>query len=96
MDIYIMHRPEMIYNILLGSRLIYGLIRPILIESGGQCRSYTLLNKHKPLSLLMYFYFSILFYTYDLFCGLVVRVPGYRTEMYCIFCEVRTEFIYVM
>jgi hypothetical protein len=27
---------------------------------------------------------------------LVVRVPGYRTEMYCVSCEVRTEFIYVM
>jgi hypothetical protein len=26
----------------------------------------------------------------------VVRVPGYRTEMYCVSCEVRTEFIYVM
>jgi hypothetical protein len=30
------------------------------------------------------------------FCGLVVRVPGYITEMYCVSCEVRTEFIYVM
>jgi hypothetical protein len=29
-------------------------------------------------------------------CGLVVRVPDYITEMYCISCEVRTEFIYVM
>jgi hypothetical protein len=27
-------------------------------------------------------------------CGLVVRVPGYWTEMYCASCEVRTEFIY--
>jgi hypothetical protein len=26
----------------------------------------------------------------------VVRVPGHRTEMYCVSCEVRTEFIYVM
>jgi hypothetical protein len=25
----------------------------------------------------------------------VVRVPGCRTEMYCVSCEVRTEFIYV-
>jgi hypothetical protein len=23
----------------------------------------------------------------------VVRVPGYRTEVYCVSCEVRTEFI---
>jgi hypothetical protein len=22
-------------------------------------------------------------------CGLVVRVPGYGTEMYCVSCEVR-------
>jgi hypothetical protein len=26
-------------------------------------------------------------------CGLVVRVPGYRTEMYRVSCGVRTEFI---
>jgi hypothetical protein len=25
-------------------------------------------------------------------CGLVVRVPGYRTEMYCVSCEIETEF----
>jgi hypothetical protein len=32
----------------------------------------------------------------DRLCGLVVRVPGYTTEMYCVSCKVRTEFIYVM
>jgi hypothetical protein len=32
----------------------------------------------------------------DRLCGLVVRVPGYRTEMYRASCEVRTEFINVM
>jgi hypothetical protein len=32
----------------------------------------------------------------DRHCGLVVRVPGYKTEMYCVYCEVRTEFIYFM
>jgi hypothetical protein len=26
----------------------------------------------------------------------VIRVSGYTTEMYCVSCEVRTEFIYVM
>jgi hypothetical protein len=26
----------------------------------------------------------------------VARVPGYITEMYCVSCEVRTEFIYIM
>jgi hypothetical protein len=30
----------------------------------------------------------------DRLCGLVVRVPGYTTEIYCASCEVRTEFIY--
>jgi hypothetical protein len=28
----------------------------------------------------------------DRLCGLVVRIPGYITEMYCVSCEVRTEF----
>jgi hypothetical protein len=32
----------------------------------------------------------------DRLCDLVVRVPGYTTEMYCASCEVRTGFIYVM
>jgi hypothetical protein len=32
----------------------------------------------------------------DRLCGLVVRVPGYTTEMYCVCCEIRTEFIYDM
>jgi hypothetical protein len=31
----------------------------------------------------------------DRLCGLVVRVPGYRTETYCFSYEVRTEFIHV-
>jgi hypothetical protein len=34
--------------------------------------------------------------TYVLCCGLVVRVPDYTSEMYCVSCEVRSEFIYVM
>jgi hypothetical protein len=29
----------------------------------------------------------------DRLCGVVVRGPGYRTEMYCVSCGVRTEFI---
>jgi hypothetical protein len=32
----------------------------------------------------------------DRLCGLVVRVPGYKTEMYCVSCEVQIEFIYVV
>jgi hypothetical protein len=32
----------------------------------------------------------------DRLCGLEVRVPGYRSRMYCDSSEVRTEFIYVM
>jgi hypothetical protein len=31
----------------------------------------------------------------DRLCDLVVRVPGYRSEMYCVSCEVRTEYIYI-
>jgi hypothetical protein len=41
-------------------------------------------------------YVVLLWVVTDHLCGLVVRVPGYRTEMYCAFCEVRTEFIYVL
>jgi hypothetical protein len=29
----------------------------------------------------------------DRLCGLLVRVPGYTTETYCVSCEVRTDFI---
>jgi hypothetical protein len=29
-------------------------------------------------------------------CGLMVRVPSYKTQMYCVSWEVSTEFIYVM
>jgi hypothetical protein len=39
---------------------------------------------------------NIASYIYDRLCGVVVRVPGYTTEMYCASCEVRAEFIYVM
>jgi hypothetical protein len=31
----------------------------------------------------------------DRLCGLVARVLGYRTEMYCVSCEVRTYECYV-
>jgi hypothetical protein len=36
---------------------------------------------------------SYYYYYYGRLCGLVVRVPGYRTEMYCVSSEVRPEFI---
>jgi hypothetical protein len=39
---------------------------------------------------MLYKYINLLS---DRLCGLVVRVPGYTTEMYCASCEVRTEFI---
>jgi hypothetical protein len=35
-------------------------------------------------------------YLNDHLCGLVIKVPGYTKEMYCVSCEVRTQFIYVM
>jgi hypothetical protein len=34
--------------------------------------------------------------TNDRLCALVIRVLVYRTEMYCVSCEVGTEFICVM
>jgi hypothetical protein len=40
--------------------------------------------------------FNDIFSTLDGLCGIVVRVPGYRTEMYCVSCEVRIEFMYAM
>jgi hypothetical protein len=43
--------------------------------------------------LINYVYFITIKYR---LCGLVVRVPGYTAEMYCVCCEVRTELIYVM
>jgi hypothetical protein len=39
---------------------------------------------------------SVLYSLVYRLCGLVVRVPGYITEMYCAYCEVQTEFRYVM
>jgi hypothetical protein len=39
-------------------------------------------------------YFDIIVYMRDRLCGPVVRVPGYKTEMYCDSCEVQTEFIH--
>jgi hypothetical protein len=40
--------------------------------------------------------FMEIFVSSDRLCDLVVRVPGYWTEMYCVSCEVRNEFMYVM
>jgi hypothetical protein len=45
---------------------------------------------------LINLYSSLEFHSDDRLCGLVVRVPGYITVMYCDSCDVRTEFIYVM
>jgi hypothetical protein len=44
---------------------------------------------------LFFFFFTFIEKKVDRLCGLVGRVPGYRTEMYCVSCEIRTEFIYV-
>jgi hypothetical protein len=35
-------------------------------------------------------------FSVDRICGVAVRVPGCRTEMYCDACEVQTVFIHVM
>jgi hypothetical protein len=49
---------------------------------------------HKRIEIIIVGYF--IFLSASRLCGLVVRVPGYTTEMYCVSYEVRTEFIYVM
>jgi hypothetical protein len=41
-------------------------------------------------------FIKVMYKNVDGLCGLVVRVPAYWTEMYCVSCEVLTEFIYVM
>jgi hypothetical protein len=58
----------------------------------------TFLGKYaaaSPMSAIVKFSTKKLKVNVDL-CGVVVRVPDYRTEMYCVSCEVRTEFIYVV
>jgi hypothetical protein len=42
---------------------------------------------------LLLFVPSLKIIGYENLCGLVVRVPGYRTEMYCASCQVSTECI---
>jgi hypothetical protein len=32
----------------------------------------------------------------DLLCGIIGRVPGHRTEMYCVSYEVQTQFVYML
>jgi hypothetical protein len=49
-----------------------------------------------PLRFTARYLFYIWTLVADRLCGVVVRVPGYTTEMYCVSCEVRTGFIYVM
>jgi hypothetical protein len=39
--------------------------------------------------------FTFMYKKVDRLNGVVIRVPGQITEMYCVCCEVRTEFIYV-
>jgi hypothetical protein len=48
--------------------------------------------QHSTVSAIKHF----IHYLLGCLCGLVVGVPGYRTKMYCVSCEVRTEFKYVM
>jgi hypothetical protein len=40
---------------------------------------------------LIVIYLTMLSVTLDRVCGLVVRVPGYITEMYCASCEVKVK-----
>jgi hypothetical protein len=63
--------------------------RPKYCTGGWYCREMSL----KDFSAWSFF---TVFTAGDRLCGPVVRVPGYRTEIYCISCEVRTKFIYIM
>jgi hypothetical protein len=57
---------------------------------------YCTLSSPVSLLLALAYIFVTVEHQYGRLCGLMVRVPGYRTELYCDSCEVRTEFIYVM
>jgi hypothetical protein len=48
-----------------------------------------MIHTHKQVSTILVFVDCLT----DRLCGLVVRVPGYRTEMYCTSYEIRTEFM---
>jgi hypothetical protein len=71
-----------------------------LFRGEGQGRSATSelaeCNTNRALRINITFNYSPFSVEVDRLCGLVVRVPGYTTKMYCASCEVRTEFIYVM
>jgi hypothetical protein len=74
---------------------------PIVLTSGPLSTKYSYGRRYCNISqacystlYLAFFFMNVL--RQDRLCGLVVRVPGYRSEMYCVSCEVRTEFIYVM
>jgi hypothetical protein len=41
----------------------------------------------------IFFGSTFLIFRSDRLCGLVVRFPGYRTEMYCASCKVRTGYV---
>jgi hypothetical protein len=66
-----------------------GLLRPVtrIALLFPQCWFYSLARRN---------WFQLLTSQKDCPCGLTVGVSGYRTEMYCVSWEVRTEFIYVM
>jgi hypothetical protein len=56
----------------------------------------SLTSEHYRFDFIINRHFQFHKYKRDRLCDLVVGVPGYRTEMYCVSCEVRTEFINVM
>jgi hypothetical protein len=36
------------------------------------------------------------YFVIDRLCGLVLRVPGYGTEIFCVSCELQTEYLYML
>jgi hypothetical protein len=60
------------------------------------CEREVFRKQLKFVHVLLPLFFELIVCHPDRLFGLVVRVPGDTTEMYCVSCEIRTEFIYVM
>jgi hypothetical protein len=78
-------RDEIVFSLSLNKSLVSEAFKNFK-ETQSSFRSWKSIN-------IFYLYYYV---RRDHLCGLVVRVPGYRNDMYCVSCEVRTEFIYVM
>jgi hypothetical protein len=70
-----------------------------LVLDGPPLRSSGLATERRCAVFLVSYELNLYYVLYkkiDRLCGLLGRVSGYRTEIYCVSCKVRTEFIYVI